>query len=45
MGYQVGNMCFSTKQQAENHYFSLVVPQILPDGKIMKPEYLGGSGK
>lgn len=42
MGYQVGNQCFSTLQQAENHYFSLVAPVIRPDGTLLKPEYLGG---
>lgn len=28
MGYQVGNVCYSTKQEAENVYFSSVVPVI-----------------
>lgn len=28
MGYQVGNHCYATKQEAENVYFSLVAPTI-----------------
>lgn len=28
MGYQVGNHCYATKQEAENVYFSLVAPII-----------------
>lgn len=40
MGYQVGNQCFLDKKQAENYYFSLVVPIVGADGKIHKPEYL-----
>lgn len=28
MGYQVGNHCYATKQEAENVYFSLVAPVI-----------------
>ena len=38
--YQVGNKCLE-QSQAENVYFSLVVPQITQDGKIIKPEYNG----
>lgn len=34
MGYQVANICYTTKQEAENAYFSKVVPVILPDGKL-----------
>lgn len=39
MHYQVGNKCLE-KAQAENVYFSLVVPQI-QDGVLVKPEYSG----
>lgn len=28
MGYQIGNVCYSTKQEAENVYFSSVVPVV-----------------
>lgn len=28
MGYQVGNHCYATKMEAENVYFSLVVPVV-----------------
>lgn len=28
MGYQVGNHCYATKQEAENVYFSLVAPVV-----------------
>ncbi|MFV2028591.1 hypothetical protein [Neisseria sp. S1] len=40
MYYQVGNKCLE-QSQAENLYFSLVVPLIKPDGTILKPEYNG----
>ena len=40
MYYQVGNQCLE-QSQAENVYFSLVVPQISQDGQIIKPEYNG----
>ena len=40
MGYQVGNQCFESKELAENHYFSLVVPQI-KDGQIVQPKKIG----
>ena len=29
MGYQVGNTCYATKQDADNVYFSLVAPVII----------------
>lgn len=41
MGYQVGNQCFTDRQQAENHYYSLVAPVVTADGKIIQPEYTG----
>ena len=34
MGYQVGNNCYATRQDAENVYFSLVPPKIGDDGKL-----------
>lgn len=40
MYYQVGNKCLE-QSQAENVYFSLVVPQISQDGQMVKPEYNG----
>ena len=42
MHYQVGNKCLN-KAQAENIYFSSVVPQITSDGQIIKPDYNGTS--
>lgn len=42
MYYQVGNKCLEASQ-AENLYFSLVVPQVMPDGRLIKPEYNGSS--
>ena len=42
MYYQVGNKCLE-QGQAENVYFSLVVPQITQDGQIIKPEYNGSA--
>ena len=40
MYYQVGNKCLE-KHQAENLYFSLVVPRIKENGQIVRPEYNG----
>ncbi|MCP1661308.1 hypothetical protein [Neisseria perflava] len=40
MYYQVGNQCLE-QSQAENVYFSLVVPTVTEDGRILKPEYNG----
>lgn len=42
MYYQVGNKCLE-RFQAENVYFSLVVPRITEDGRLLKPEYTGKS--
>lgn len=42
MYYQVGNRCLE-QVQAENVYFSLVVPQINQNGELLKPEYTGSS--
>lgn len=39
MGYQVGKICYLTKQQAENHYYSMTPPTVTQDGKIMQPQY------
>ena len=41
MGYQVGLVCYTERKDAENVYFSQVSPSILPDGKLVKPEYIG----
>lgn len=41
MGYQVGNRCFESKELAENHYFSLVVPTFKADGTLLQPKYNG----
>ncbi|MRN38042.1 hypothetical protein CRG49_012850 [Neisseria sp. N95_16] len=40
MYYQVGNKCLE-QSQAENVYFSLVVPQITQHGQILQPQYNG----
>ena len=40
MGYQVGNQCFESREAAENHYFSLVVPQI-QNGQLIQPKKVG----
>lgn len=34
MNYQVGNTCYENKSQAENVYFSKVVPVISSDGQL-----------
>lgn len=39
MGYQVGHICYSSKQQAENAYFSQVLPQLSTDGKLYQMIY------
>lgn len=40
MGYQVGNRCFDTRQQADDVYFSQVVPLVVPGrDKLVAPVY------
>lgn len=39
MGYQVGLNCYATKQQAENEYFSKVVPVINQDGQLQQMKH------
>ena len=39
MGYQIGNQCVDKKVEAENHYFSQVIPTITADGKLLQPTY------
>ena len=41
MGYQVGNICYATKTEAENAYYSNVVPVITQGGQLMQPIYNG----
>ena len=41
MGYQVGNQCFSTLEEAKNHYFSLITPSVSADGQLVRPFYNG----
>lgn len=45
MGYQVGVVCYAEMKEAENVYFSQVSPSILPNGRLIKPEYLGNQWK
>ena len=45
MGYQVGNQCIADKVQAENHYFSLIVPTVGQDGRLHHPTYSNGQWK
>ena len=35
MGYAVGNLCYDNRQQAEDVYYSKVVPYV--DGKALYP--------
>ena len=42
MGYQVGNNCYATRAEAENAYFSQVVPVILQNGQLSQ---IGFNGK
>ena len=44
MGYQVGNQCFSEQKEAENFYFSQIVPTIGPDGKLYQPTFFKSQG-
>lgn len=44
MYYQVGNKCLE-KHQAENLYFSLVVPRIKENRQIVRPKYNGSLWK
>lgn len=41
MGYQVGNTCYTTKELAENVYFSQVSPIITLDG-VKQVSYTNG---
>lgn len=41
MGYQVGNICYSDRVQAENAYFSLVSPVIQSNGRLLQLQYNG----
>ena len=43
MGYQVGNVCYSNKTEAENAYYSNVVPVITQGGQLIQPIYKGKS--
>lgn len=45
MGYQVGNACYATREQAENVYYSQVLPVITSDGKINQIEFNGKNWK
>lgn len=38
MGYQIGSVCYGTKAEAENVYFSQVIP-VLREGKLDQPVY------
>lgn len=42
MGYQIGNVCYADKQDAENAHFSQVLPVLTVDGKILQMNYQGG---
>lgn len=44
MGYQVGNHCYATKAEAENVYFSLVVPVIQTNSTSVRPSPLPNVG-
>lgn len=40
MGYQVGNMCYHDKKQAENAYYSLIAPVVVhKPGKVVNRPY------
>lgn len=39
MGYQIGNVCYATISDAENAYYSQVIPHIGADGKIYQMEH------
>ena len=41
MGYQVGNICYDTVKQAEDAYYSAVLPVIANDGSLKQ---LGTNG-
>lgn len=44
MGYQVGQTCYAKKSDAENAYYSTVVPVINANGELIQPQWseLGG---
>ena len=40
MGYQVGNVCYHDKRQAENAYYSLIAPVVVQKpGKVVNRPY------
>lgn len=43
MGYRVGNTCYSNYSDAQNVYFSAVVPIISNDGTFIRPVYNGST--
>lgn len=40
MGYQVGNICYTDRMQAENAYFSSVSP-VIQNGRLVQLQYNG----
>ena len=41
MGYQVGNVCYDTVEQAEAVYYSAVLPIITSDGSLKQLSVVG----
>ena len=41
MGYQIGNVCYADKQDAENAHFSQVLPVLTADGRLLQMQYQG----
>lgn len=39
MGYRIGNVCHATREEAENVYFSQVLPAVGADGQLHQPVY------
>lgn len=44
MGFQIANTCYPNREQAENAYFSQVVPRIGQDGELVQVQYSKGRG-
>ena len=45
MGYRVGQICYGTQIEAQNHVMSQVIPTIDKDGVLNHPVFMGISRK
>ena len=43
MGYRVGQICYGTQIEAQNHVMSQVIPTIDKDGVLNHPVFIGSA--